>query len=155
MDMPEIHVVNELVNQSITTERVIAQLSGFFGLVALALACIGLYGVMSYNVASRTNEIGVRLALGAHPRDVFKLIAIQGMTLVLIGVVTGLVTAFALTRLIAGLLYDLSAIDPATFVMVTLLLLGVALLACYIPARRATKVDPMVALRCQLDVRCQ
>ena len=147
MDMPEIRAVNELVNQSITTERVIAQLSGFFGLVALLLACVGLYGVMSYNVAGRTNEIGVRLALGASPRDIFNLIAGQSMTLVLIGVATGLSAAFALTRLIAGLLYDLSVIDPATFVMVTLLLMGVALLACYIPARRATQVDPLVALR--------
>jgi len=147
MDMPEIRVVNELVGQSITTERVIAQLSSFFGLLALLLACVGLYGVMSYNVASRTNEIGVRLALGANPRDVFKLIAGQGMTLVLIGVVTGLVTAFALTSLIAGLLYELSAIDPTTFGVITLLLLVVASLACYIPARRATKVDPLVALK--------
>jgi len=147
MDMPEIRVVNELVNQSITTERVIAQLSGFFGLVALLLACIGLYGVMSYNVASRTNEIGVRLALGAHPRDVFKLIARQGMTLVLIGVVTGLSAAFAMTRLIASLLYGLSPIDSTTFAVVTLSLLGVASLACYVPARRAAKVDPLVALR--------
>ncbi|HKQ92480.1 MAG TPA: FtsX-like permease family protein, partial [Blastocatellia bacterium] len=147
MDMPEIRIVNELVNQSITTERVIAQLSGFFGLVALLLACLGLYGVMSYNVASRTKEIGVRLALGAHPRDVFKLIARQGMTLVLIGVVTGLSAAFAMTRLIASLLYGLSPIDSTTFAVVTLSLLGVASLACYIPARRATKVDPIIALR--------
>jgi predicted permease len=147
MDMPEIRFVKDLVGQSITTERAIAQLSIFFGLLALALACVGLYGVMSYNVASRTNEIGVRLALGASPRDVFKLIARQAMTLVLIGVVIGLVTAFALTRLIAGLLYGLSAIDPATFAALTLLMLVVASLACYIPARRATRVDPLVALR--------
>jgi predicted permease len=147
LDIPEIRIVNELVGQSITTERVIAQLSSFFGLLALLLACVGLYGVMSYNVASRTNEIGVRLALGASPRDVFKLIARQGMTLVLIGVAAGLSAAFALTRLIAGLLYDLSAIDPTTFGVITLLLMVVALLACYIPARRATKVNPLVALR--------
>jgi len=147
MDMPEIRFVNDLVGQSITTERVIAQLSGFFGLLALLLACVGLYGVVSYNVASRTNEIGVRLALGASPRDIFKLIAGHGMTLVLIGLVVGLSAAFALTRLIAGLLYGLSAIDPATFVVIPLLLMGVALVACYIPARRATKVDPLVALK--------
>ncbi|MGH9940115.1 MAG: FtsX-like permease family protein, partial [Blastocatellia bacterium] len=135
LDMPEIRVVNDLVGQSIATERAIAQLSGFFGLLALLLSCIGLYGVMSYNVASRTNEIGVRLALGARPRDIFKLVARQGMTLVLIGVVVGLSTAFALTRLIASLLYSLSPTDPTTFVVITLLLTGVALLACYIPAR--------------------
>jgi predicted permease len=149
MDMPEIRFVNDIVRQSITTERVIAQLSSLFGLLALLLACVGLYGVMSYNVAGRTKEIGVRLALGASPRDVIKLIAGQGMTLVSIGVVAGLSAAFALTRLIAGLLYRLSAIDPATFVMVTLSLMGAALLACYIPARRAAKLDPMVALRCE------
>jgi len=147
MDMPEIRFVNELAGQSITTERVIAQLSSFFGLLALLLACVGLYGVVSYNVASRTNEIGVRLALGARPRDVFTLVARQGMTLVLIGVVAGLSAALALTRLIASLLYGLSPTDLATFVMITLLLTGVALLACYIPSRRATKVDPMIALR--------
>jgi predicted permease len=149
MDMPEIRVVNEVVGQSITTERVIAQLSGFFGLLALLLACVGMYGVMSYNVASRTNEIGIRLALGACPRDIFKLIARQSMALILIGVLAGLFAAFAMTRLIASLLYGLSAIDPTTFIMVTLFLTGVALLACYIPARRATKVDPMVALKCE------
>ncbi|MGH9766197.1 MAG: ABC transporter permease, partial [Blastocatellia bacterium] len=147
LDMPEIRIVNDLVGQSISTERVIAQLSGFFGLLALLLACIGLYGVMSYNAANRTNEIGIRLALGARPRDIFKLIARQGMTLVLIGVVAGLSAAFALTRLIASLLYGLSPTDPTTFVVITLLLTGVALLACYIPARRATQVDPMMALR--------
>ncbi len=147
MDIPEIRVVNEIIGQSITTERAIAQLSGFFGLLALLLACIGLYGVVSYNVAGRTNEIGIRLALGASSRDIFKLIAGQGMTLVLIGVVVGLSAAFALTRLIAGLLYGLSVTDPITFVVSALLLMGVALLACFIPARRATKVDPLVALK--------
>jgi len=147
IDMPEIRVVNEIVGQSITTERVIAQLSGFFALLALLLACIGLYGVISYSVANRMNEIGVRLALGASPRDIFKLIARQGMTLVLIGILTGLPLAFALTRLIASLLIGLSPTDPATFVVITLFLMGVTLLACYIPARRATKVDPMIALR--------
>jgi predicted permease len=151
MDMPEIRTVAELVSRSITTERAIAQLSGFFGLLAMLLACIGLYGVVSYNVASRTNEIGIRLALGARPRDVFKLIARQGMTLVLIGVVVGLSAAFALTRLmthlIASLLYGLSATDPTIFVVSALSLTGMALLACYTPARRATKVEPLVALK--------
>jgi len=147
MDMPEIRTVDELIGRTITTERAIAQLSGFFGLLALLLACIGLYGVMSYNVASRTNEIGVRLAFGARPRDIFNLIARQGMTLVLIGVAVGLSAALAVTRLIASLLYGLSATDPTIFAVVTLLLTGVALMACYIPARRATKVNPLIALK--------
>jgi ABC-type antimicrobial peptide transport system permease subunit len=102
---------------------------------------------MSYNVASRSNEIGIRLALGARPIDIFKLIARQGMTLVFIGVAAGLSAALALTRLIASLLYDLSAIDPLTFTVIAMLLAFVALLACWIPARRATRVDPLVALR--------
>ncbi len=146
---PEIRTMNEIVAQSLTTERVITQLSSSFGLLALLLACIGLYGMMSYNVASRTNELGIRIALGARPRDIFKLVAGQGMTLVLIGVVTGLLAAFALTRLISNLLYEVSETDGATFVVIALLLAGVALLACWIPARRATKVDPMIALRCE------
>ena len=155
-DMPEIRTVDELVGRSITTERAIAQLSGFFGLLGMLLACVGLYGVMSYNVSSRTNEIGIRLALGARPRDIFKLIARQSMTLVLFGVVVGLSAAFAVTRLIASLLYGLSATDPTIFVVATLLLTGVALLAGYIPARRATKVDPLVALRYdRCKSRCQ
>src|SRR5262249_37440729 len=137
VDMPEIRAITEIVGQSITTERAIAQLSGFFGLLALLLACIGLYGVMSYNVASRTNEIGIRLALGARPRDIFKQIARQGLTLVLIGILVGLSAALALTRLTASLLYRLSPTDLTTFVVITLLLMGVTLLACYIPARRA------------------
>jgi predicted permease len=147
MDMPEIRLVNDLIGQSIATERVIAQITGFFGLLALLLACIGLYGVVSYGVASRRNEIGIRMALGARQRDIFRLIAGQGMTLVFIGMTVGLFAALALTRLIASLLYDLSAIDPWTFTVIALLLAFVALLACWIPARRATKVDPMAALR--------
>jgi predicted permease len=144
---PEIRTMNEIVAQSLTTERAITQLSSFFGLLALLLACVGLYGLMSYKVASRSNELGIRIALGARPRDIFKLVAGQGMTLVLIGVATGLLAAFALTRLISGLLYEVSATDGGAFVVVALLLTFVALLACWIPARRATKVDPMVALR--------
>jgi predicted permease len=146
---PEIRAMNEVMAQSLTTERAITQLSSFFGLLALLLACIGLYGLMSYNVASRSNELGIRIALGARPRDILKLVAGQGMTLVLIGVVAGLLAAFALTRLISSLLYEVSATDGATFVVIALLLAGVALLACWIPARRATKVDPMIALRCE------
>jgi predicted permease len=143
----EIHSINELVDQTVTTERMIATLCSFFGLLAVLLACIGLYGVMSYNVAGRTNEIGIRMALGAPRRNIFKLIAGQGMTLVLIGLVIGLGAAFALTRLIRSLLFEVSPIDSTTFLGVAVLLVAIALLACYIPARRATKVDPMIALR--------
>src|SRR2546429_189902 len=144
---PEIHMMSEIVDRSLTTERMLTQLSSFFGLLALLLACIGLYGVMSYNVAGRTNEIGIRMALGARRRTVFKLIAGQGMTLVLIGIVIGLAAAFALTRLITSLLFGVSPTDSITFVAVAVVLATVAMLACYIPARRATKVDPLVALR--------
>jgi predicted permease len=147
IEIPEIHAIDELVSQTVTTERLITTLSSCFGGLALLLACIGLYGVMSYNVAGRTNEIGIRMALGAQQRTVFKLIAGQGMTLVLIGIAIGLAAAFALTRLITSLLFGVTPTDSVTFVVVAVVLATVALLACYIPARRATKVDPLVALR--------
>jgi len=147
VEMPEIHTIDELASQTITTERLITTLSSCFGALALLLACIGLYGVMSYNVAGRTNEIGIRMALGAQRRTIFKLVARQGMTLVLIGIVIGLAAAFALTRLISSLLFGVGPTDSITFFVVAVVLAAVALLACYIPARRATKVDPLVALR--------
>ena len=138
---------SDYVSRSLVQQRLVARLAAFFGLLALLLASIGLYGVLSYSVARRRNEIGIRMALGASSLDVLKLVLRNGMTLTLIGLGLGLVCALALTRLVAALLFGVTTTDVATFVGVSLTLMFVALIACYIPARRATRVDPLTALR--------
>ncbi|HEU0173938.1 MAG TPA: ABC transporter permease [Blastocatellia bacterium] len=137
----------EHMNFPLFPARVAAALLGGFGLLALLISAIGLFGVMSYAVSQRTHEIGIRLALGAQPRNILRLITGHGLKLTLIGLTSGLVGALALTRVMSPLLYGVSAVDPLTFSLISILLLCVALLACWLPARRAMRVDPVIALR--------
>jgi putative ABC transport system permease protein len=139
--------LEDLVDENLSSRRMQASLLGGFAGLALLLVTLGIYAVLSFAVTQRTQEIGVRVALGAQPRDVLRMIFSQGFKLFLIGAAIGLAAAFALSRTLVHLLYGVSAYDPASFVVVTILLAVVALLACYIPARRATRVDPLVALR--------
>jgi putative ABC transport system permease protein len=142
-----IKTMEQIFSESVAQPSLYALLLSLFAGVALILAGVGIYGVMAYSVTQRTNEIGIRLALGARPGNILKLIIGQGMFVAVIGLVIGLVVAFIVTRLMTSLLYGVSASDPLTFGIVTLILASVAFLACYIPARRAAGVDPMVALR--------
>jgi putative ABC transport system permease protein len=142
-----VRTLEDVFDQQAAPRRFNATLFALLAGLALALAAVGIYGVMSYTVTQRTREIGVRVALGAQGRDVLKLVVGRGMILALAGVAAGLLASFALTRFMAGMLYGVSAADPLTYGTVALLLAGVALFACYLPARRATKVDPVIALR--------
>jgi predicted permease len=139
--------VQQILGQGLWAARMGAALLGSFGALALILASIGIYGVLAYSVAQRTSEIGLRMALGAQPGQVLRLVLKQGMLLALTGAAVGVLVALPVAHLASSLLYGVSATDPLTYGSITLLLVGVALLACYLPARRATRIDPLVALR--------
>jgi putative ABC transport system permease protein len=145
--MGSIHTMENIVSEFVAPQRVTMLIAGLFATLALLLAMTGLYGVLSYSVAQRTHEFGIRMALGARTEDVLKLVVGQGMILVLIGVGIGLLGSLALTRFVTSMLFGVRPNDPATLVAVSLALVGTALAASYIPAWRATKVDSMVALR--------
>jgi putative ABC transport system permease protein len=149
-DLPvyDVRTMNQVIAESVAQRKFTMGLLAIFASAALGLAALGLYGVISYAVTQRTREIGLRMALGGRRLDVLRLVVGQGMKMAMIGALAGLLASLALTRLMKGLLYGISASDPLTFIAVALLLTLVALVACWIPARRATKVDPMVALRC-------
>jgi ABC-type antimicrobial peptide transport system permease subunit len=136
-----------IISDSLAQRRFSMILLGIFSALALIMSCIGIYGVISHLASQRTHEIGIRMALGAERRDVLRMVLGEGAKMTLLGVAIGLVSAFGLTRLLAAMLFGVSAHDPLTFAGVAGLLTLVALAACYIPARRAMKVDPMVALR--------
>jgi ABC-type antimicrobial peptide transport system permease subunit len=139
--------LNDALSASLSARRFSMEMVGLFALTALLLAGLGIYGVISYIVSDRTHEIGIRLALGAQRGNIMRHVLRQGLSLAIAGAAVGLVGALIVSRFMAGLLYGVRPTDPLTFAGVAILLIGVALLACYIPARRAMRVDPMVALR--------
>jgi ABC-type antimicrobial peptide transport system permease subunit len=143
----DIRTLDGIISRSLAARRFSMILLGIFAALALVLSCVGIYGVISYLVGQRTHEIGIRMALGAQRKDVLRLILAQGSKMALVGVAVGIAGSLALTRLMAKLLFGVSVYDPLTFLAVAGLLILVALAACYIPARRAMRVDPMVALR--------
>ena len=142
-----IRTMDQVFAETVSRERFQTLLLALFAALALVLACVGLYGVISYSVAQRTHEIGVRMALGAQSWDVLRLVLRQGMTLTFAGLVFGIAVALAVTRVMTDLLFGVTATDAVTFISVGALLIVVAFLACYVPARRATEVDPLIALR--------
>jgi putative ABC transport system permease protein len=145
--LSDVKTMDRYLGAAVAQPRFSALLFGLFALLALSLAAVGLYGVMAYTVSQSTREVGIRMALGAQVGDVLKLVMRQGLALALAGIAAGLAGAFALTRLMSTLLFEVSATDPVTFVSISLLLVVVALLACWVPARRATRIDPLYALR--------
>ena len=147
--LSDVRTMHDVVARSLRQRKFTMTLLGIFAGLAVALAAVGLYGVMSYSVVQRTHEIGIRMALGAQQHDVLKMVVQRGMSLAGVGVILGVAASFGLTRLISHLLFSVSPSDPVTFLAVAVLLMSVALFANYIPARRATQVDPMVALRCE------
>ncbi len=149
LPLSNIKTLHQTIHERSSPKRVVTFMLGVLAFIALVLAAVGLYAVMSFTVAQRTHEIGIRMALGAQARDIFRLVVGQGIRLVFIGIFIGLIGAFALTRVLAQILYGVTATDPLTFIGVALVLAIAAFLACWIPARRATKVDPMIALRCE------
>ena len=148
-DLPisKVQTMEQLLSASVSPRRFSGLLLGLFAALALILAIVGIYGVISHSVSQRTRELGLRMALGAQQRDVLRLVMMQGLKLTLTGLAVGVAAAFVVSRFLSSLLFGVSPTDLPTFVAVSLVLATVAMLACYIPARRATKVDPMVALR--------
>jgi ABC-type antimicrobial peptide transport system permease subunit len=147
LPVSDVTTLDEQVARSVTTQRLVAQLSSFFGVLAMFLSCIGIYGLMSYVVSRRTNEIGVRMALGAKPVDVLWLVMRESLLLVAAGTAIGVPVALAAQRLVASMLFGLRPNEPVTLVGGVGLLLLVAALAGYLPARRASRIDPMISLR--------
>jgi ABC-type antimicrobial peptide transport system permease subunit len=147
LPMMNIATQTEQIERRLAQERIVAQLSSFFGVLALLLACIGLYGLLSYEVTRRTREIGIRMALGARRADLIRMVVWQGIALSCAGTVVGLVAALGIGKLLKSLLYGVKPSDPITLAAVSLLVIGVALCAAFMPARRATTVNPVIALR--------
>jgi ABC-type antimicrobial peptide transport system permease subunit len=147
LPLMDVRTQQQQIDATTQQERVFASLTAGFGLLALALACVGIYGIMAYTVSQRTNEIGIRLALGAERTQVRTMILSEASRLTILGVLAGLAAAFALAQLVKSMLYGLTATDPTSFVAAAVLLLAIALLAAWIPALRASRVEPMEALR--------
>jgi predicted permease len=149
LPLADVRTQNAQIAKLSASERMFARFAGFFGALALVLVCVGLYGLLSYGVARRTSEIGVRIALGAEPMDIRWMVLRESLVVIGVGVLIGLASATVLARLVAGMIYGIAAVDPLTYGAVALLMLGVALLACWLPARHAARVDPIIALRAE------